>query len=333
MLLKTVSIAGLLLSAIAVAAAAPPPPTPLLLPSVRPLPIALDPAFQFRKAKLYFLGPEDLTLYSGRPVDPNDQDDPDAVNPTSQTSGGGGGKNKHKSTGAVEQASLTFERQYRLYGAVTRLDQRQRYGNYFDFFWRVKRPATVSVRLEYRQEKLHSHVQAQEVSLGNVHGTLKTSFKVIGDDYADNGRVLAWRCLLVENGRVVAEKRSYLCSTNGRPRFVWHFGPTGDSGIVGADVYAFRRQQIPNSKHQRNTNNQGSSCAFGRRQTWEGGTGSAPTKILPVSCKSRASWFLNLGASLDVGGWCLVLIHAGTREAGRQTIRESRSVAPSRLHF
>ena len=33
---------------------------------------------------------------------------------------------------------------------------------------------------------------------------------VVGDDYFDGGRVVAWRCLLVENGRIVAETRSFL---------------------------------------------------------------------------------------------------------------------------
>ena len=80
----------------------------------------------------------------------------------------------------------------------------------FDFFWRAKRPADVTVRLEYRQEKLHDFVQAQEISYANVRGTRKTEFKVVGDDYFDDGRVIAWRCLLVENGRIVAENRSYL---------------------------------------------------------------------------------------------------------------------------
>jgi hypothetical protein len=32
----------------------------------------------------------------------------------------------------------------------------------------------------------------------------------VGDDYFDNGRVIAWRCLLIENGVIVAENRSYL---------------------------------------------------------------------------------------------------------------------------
>jgi len=91
-----------------------------------------------------------------------------------------------------------------------RFRTRQRFGNYFDFFWRAKRPSDVTVRLEYRQEKLHEHVQAQEISYQNVHGTHKTEFKVIGDDYWDDGEVIAWRCLLISNGRIVAENRSFM---------------------------------------------------------------------------------------------------------------------------
>src|SRR5205807_7761445 len=111
-------------------------------------------------------------------------------------------------TATVQDAPITFERQYRLFGAVTSLDQRQRFGNYFDFFWRVKRSSDVIVSLEYRQEKLHEHVQAQEVTYRNVRGTHKTEFKVIGDDYLDDGRVIAWRCLLITHGHIVVENRS-----------------------------------------------------------------------------------------------------------------------------
>jgi hypothetical protein len=124
-----------------------------------------------------------------------------------------GGKSNNspgQKTSMLQDAPIVFERQYRLYGAVTGVDQRQRFGNYFDFFWRTKRPSDVVVRLEYRQEKLHEHVQAQEITYGNVRGTHKTEFKVIGDDYFDDGRVIAWRCLLIANGRIVAENRSFL---------------------------------------------------------------------------------------------------------------------------
>jgi hypothetical protein len=166
-----------------------------LLRTVRPLPVALDPAFQFRKTKL-FLMPEQAPNTAKEKPDKNGETN---KNPAAS-----------KSTAVVQEASITFERQYRLFGAVTKLDQHQRFGNYFDFFWRAKRPADLVVRLEYRQEKLHHHIQAQEISYGNVNGNHKTEFKVIGDDYFDGGRVIGWRCLLVENGKIVAEDRSFL---------------------------------------------------------------------------------------------------------------------------
>ena len=169
---------------------------PRLLSRVTPLPVSLDPDFQFRKTKLYFLSERGPATKQK------------ATKGDQQTTGTASGKSK--STSVVQDASINFERQYRMFGAVTNLDQRQRMGDYLDFFWRAKRPADVTVRLEYRQEKLHAHVQGQEISYGNVSGTRKTEFKVIGDDYFDNGRIIAWRCLLIANGRIVAEDRSFM---------------------------------------------------------------------------------------------------------------------------
>jgi hypothetical protein len=168
---------------------------PKLLEKVTPLPVALSKDFEFRKTKLFFLSERAPTQATSR-----------------QTTSTLAGKSSAPSqkTATLQDAPITFERQYRLFGAVTGVDQRQRFGDYFDFFWRAKRPADVTVRLEYRQEKLHEHVQAQEISYRNVRGTRKTEFKVIGDDYLDDGRVIAWRCLLIENGRVVAENHSYM---------------------------------------------------------------------------------------------------------------------------
>jgi hypothetical protein len=168
---------------------------PRVLEKVTALPVALDKDFEFRKTKLFYMSEKALPAAQSR-----------------QTTSTLGGKSNSPSqkTATLQDAPITFERQYRLFGAVTALDQRQRYGNYFDFFWRAKRPSDVTVRLEYRQEKLHEHAQAQEISYRNVRGTHKTEFKVIGDDYFDDGRVIAWRCLLIENGRIVAENRSFM---------------------------------------------------------------------------------------------------------------------------
>jgi hypothetical protein len=167
---------------------------PRILEKVTPLPVALDKDFEFRKTKLFFLG----------------EKGPKASQRASKSTSTLGGNSPGQKTATLQDVPITFERQYRMYGAVTALDQRQRFGNYFDFFWRAKRPSDVTVRLEYRQEKLHEHVQAQEITYRNVHGTRKTEFKVIGDDYLDDGQVVAWRCLLISNGRIVAENRSFM---------------------------------------------------------------------------------------------------------------------------
>ena len=161
-----------------------------ILSKVDSLPIALSDDFQFRKTKLFYLS-------EAPPKSKKSLSSALNSNPNSPTAG-------------IAEASLGFERTYRLYGAITGADKNQRYGNYFDFFWRVKRPANVTVRLEYRQEKLRSFVQAREISYANAKGNIKTSFTIIGDDYFQDGRVTAWRCLLIENGRIVAENRSYL---------------------------------------------------------------------------------------------------------------------------
>jgi hypothetical protein len=174
---------------------------PRLLDRVVPLPMALSDDFQFRKTKLYLL----TETAPGQEKASDDQTVKGAAK---------GGKlsstaPSSKST-TVQDASIRFERQYRLFGAVTRLDQRERFGNYFDFFWRSRRTADLTIRLEYRQEKLHAHIQAQEISYSNARGSYKTEFKVVGDDYFDDGRVTAWRCLLIEKGRIVAETHSYM---------------------------------------------------------------------------------------------------------------------------
>ena len=170
---------------------------PKVIEKVTVLPVALDPNFEFRKTSLFFMSEKGGLKPSERAHD-------------STSKVGGKSNSPNQKTSVLQDAPIVFERQYRLYGAVTGVDQRQRFGNYFDFFWRVKRPSDVTVRLEYRQEKLHEHTQAQEITYGNVRGTHKTEFKVIGDDYFDDGRVIAWRCLLIANGRIVAEKRSFL---------------------------------------------------------------------------------------------------------------------------
>jgi hypothetical protein len=190
------SFAALILVALGTSGKAAPREEPRIIEKVSSLPVALDKDFEFRKTKLFLLS--EKAPMAGQRV----RQTTSTLNAKSN--------NPNQKTATDQDAPVTFERQYRLFGAVTGVDQHQRFGNYFDFFWRAKRPSDVTVRLEYRQEKLHEHVQAQEITYRNVRGTNKTEFKVIGDDYSDDGRVIAWRCLLIANGQIVAENRSFM---------------------------------------------------------------------------------------------------------------------------
>ena len=136
------------------------------------LPLALDDAIQFRKTKIFL-------------------NEPELIKPTTEN-------------------MISFERQRVNFGAVTQLDRQQRYGHYYTFFWRTGRKADLTLRFEYRQQRLGSYVQAKERVYPGAKGSLQSQFQVIGDDYAEEGRVTAWRAVLIENGKIVGLTQSFL---------------------------------------------------------------------------------------------------------------------------
>src|SRR5438067_990914 len=95
---------------------------PKLLVKVTPLPVALDPDFSFRKTKPFFLS-EKAPATKEKVSKTGTGDKEIDAGATAKTS---------KSTSVAQDASTTFERKYRLFGAVTKLDQHQLFGNYFD---------------------------------------------------------------------------------------------------------------------------------------------------------------------------------------------------------
>jgi hypothetical protein len=143
-----------------------------LLPKTNVLPLALDDAFSFRKVVSF--------------------------------------ANDPKTWKATQEEMISFERLRVNYGAVTGFDRQQRLGDYYTFMWRAQRPAEVTLRFEYLQEKLGAYVQAQERTYQGAKGNFKSEFAVIGDPYLQDGRVTAWRAILIENGKIVALNQSYL---------------------------------------------------------------------------------------------------------------------------
>jgi len=167
------AVLPLLLTGMAPANASNLPETPQQrLENANVLPLALDDRYQFRKVQEFF-------------------NDPRTAKPT-------------------EDAMVAYERERVSYGTITNLDHLEVRGNYYGFYWRTRKPGPVTVRFEYRQANLGSYVQAREVAYDRPRGTVETRFQVVGDDYMQDGRVIAWRALLIADGKIVGLTQSYL---------------------------------------------------------------------------------------------------------------------------
>lgn len=99
---------------------------------------------------------------------------------------------------------IDFERKHRLWGALEGADVSARTGQYFTFFWRAKRPANLTMRLEYRQANLKNYVQARESNYPNAKGSHTSEFAIVGNDYETDGPITSWRAILIENRKIVA---------------------------------------------------------------------------------------------------------------------------------
>jgi hypothetical protein len=167
---RLVVLAGALLLGSSLGGLCSEPPQPL--EKVNVLPLSLDDQFQFRKTKLFL-------------------NDPKFDKPTTDL-------------------MIQHERASSNFGAITSTDRLERRGHYFTLFWRAARRTDITVRLEYRQENLGSFVQARELAYDGVKGSVESKFAVTGDDYAQDGRIVAWRALLIENGKIVGLTQSFL---------------------------------------------------------------------------------------------------------------------------
>ena len=99
---------------------------------------------------------------------------------------------------------VDFERKHRLWGALIAADVSAKTGQYFTFFWRAKRPASITIRLEYRQANLKNYVQARELYYPNAKGSHTSEFAIVGNDYENDGPITSWRTILIENRKIVA---------------------------------------------------------------------------------------------------------------------------------
>jgi hypothetical protein len=99
---------------------------------------------------------------------------------------------------------IDFERKHRLWGAIEGPEYAAKTGQYFTFFWRSKRPADLTLRLEYRQANLKNYVQARELYYPNAKGRHTSEFAIVGNDYENDGPITSWRAILIEDRKIVA---------------------------------------------------------------------------------------------------------------------------------
>lgn len=107
--------------------------------------------------------------------------------------------------------ALQMERDYHLFGAVTKAEIMARGGHYYSVFWEADdRSQPVTVRFEYRQANTGLTAKTKEQVVSDVGRRNLSRFQVTGDEYAADGRVTAWRVTLRRGNDVLASQESFL---------------------------------------------------------------------------------------------------------------------------
>jgi len=109
-----------------------------------------------------------------------------------------------------ENSMALHEKARRLHGAVSMEERRQRLGQYYTVLWELEGGGNREVLFEYLQGQSGSKVKTMRRALETDATSGKEEFSVIGDNYFNNGRVLAWKISLVADGKIISSKQSYL---------------------------------------------------------------------------------------------------------------------------
>lgn len=111
----------------------------------------------------------------------------------------------------TQDQMIRFEYQHRMHGAITTEDYAARYGNYYTVFWKNEnKGANLTLRLEYTQANTGAEVKTREIALPGAGGRGTSEFQIIGEDYATNGPVNAWKVSLLQGDQVIDENKSFL---------------------------------------------------------------------------------------------------------------------------
>ncbi len=111
----------------------------------------------------------------------------------------------------TQDPAIRFEREHYLHGAYTAAEQVARTGHYYTVMWKAAdRTQPVTVRFEYRQANTALQVKKLEQEVTDVRGSNETPFRVVGPEFATDGRVSAWKVTLLRGKEELASQASYL---------------------------------------------------------------------------------------------------------------------------
>lgn len=110
------------------------------------------------------------------------------------------------------------EQLYRMNGAVTLEQRKNRLGNYYTIYWDTPEAAAGGMKIifEYQQAATSSKVLTMTRNIPAGQSTGSMELNIIGKAYREGGSVLAWRARLMKGNQVIDSKRSYLWRSSGR---------------------------------------------------------------------------------------------------------------------
>ncbi len=113
---------------------------------------------------------------------------------------------------ATKDPMVRQEKLRRLYGAISLDERKAKLGQYYTILWSLPESTRSDREIVFRYQQGGSGSRVKTMNRSLPQGTPegKVEFGVIGDDYFENGRVLAWKIDLLVDGQAVASKQSYL---------------------------------------------------------------------------------------------------------------------------
>jgi phosphatidate phosphatase PAH1 len=112
---------------------------------------------------------------------------------------------------AIQDRSITFEREHFLYGAISNQERVDREGNYYTVFWKVEdRSQPVTVCFEFRQKGSGIAIKKLEQTIDHPSRSNHTDFSIVSKDYQTNGPVTCFRVTLRRGKEILHETKSFM---------------------------------------------------------------------------------------------------------------------------